>query len=155
MPVTPIQPLCACPPDSTYTLLKKLLNNLSFVLRQIDPSFTGSVANMSSCPCTELGILQAINRVLIDFAASYAGASQKGRTAIVAGQQNYDIVFDTPFDVAPEFFEAGVLMVSSSGETFIVAADLSTLTAAGVTVWLSGIPSSASNGSYITWVAIP
>lgn len=149
-----IQPLCACPGDNQYTLLAKLNNNLAYVLRQIDPDFVGISVNMSSCPCTPLQILQAINRNLISFSASFAGASQSGKVALVAGTQNYNIVF-SGLIAAPDFFDATVQMVNNSGEIFTVEADLSTLTSDGVTVWLSGIPTAASTGAYINWLAIP
>lgn len=78
---------------------------------------------------------------------------QQGVVSIVVGTQSYAIVFSPAFASVPTFFGAGILMVSSSGETFEVAADLSTLTASGVTVWLSGVPTAASTGSKINWMA--
>ena len=78
---------------------------------------------------------------------------QTGRVALVAGTQSYAIVFSPAFSAAPGFFGASILMVNSSGETFDVVADLSTLTASGVTVWLSGVPTAASTGAFINWIA--
>ncbi len=77
---------------------------------------------------------------------------QTGTTPLVAGQQSYAISFSPAFAIPPVFFPS-VQMSSSSGEIFIVNADVSTLTATGVTVWLSGIPTVASLGGNITWEA--
>ncbi len=77
----------------------------------------------------------------------------KGNVALVAGQQSYAIVFGAGFGAAPTFLTANVQMPSSSGEVFEVAPDLSTLTATGVTVWLSGVPTAASTGGVINWGA--
>jgi len=82
-----------------------------------------------------------------------ATVQQKGTVAIVAGTQSYAITFPSAFGSAPTFFGANVQMVNSSGEVFTVVADLSTLTASGVTVWLSGIPTAASTGAFINWIA--
>ena len=81
------------------------------------------------------------------------GVSQTGRVAIVAGTQSYNISFAAGFSAAPTYFGASIMMVNSFGETFDVVADLSTLTTTGVTVWLSGVPTSASTGAYISWSA--
>ncbi len=81
-------------------------------------------------------------------------APQLGSVAIVEGQQSYDITFPVPFSEVPGFFDATIAMASSSGEIFTASADLSTLTETGVTVWLSGIPTSASVGSLIQWYAV-
>lgn len=152
----PIQYLCACPPDSEITLLAKLNNNLNVLLKLLYPSFVGNAVNMAACPCTPLQILQSINRNIILAAAAAGGASaQTGRMALVNGQQSYAIVFPTPFAAVPDFVDASVMMVSSSGENFFANVDLSTLTVNGVTVWLSGVPTAGSVGSYLTWTAIP
>jgi hypothetical protein len=82
-----------------------------------------------------------------------AGVEQKGVVALVAGTQNYDIVFPVPFASAPTFFDAPIQMPNSNGEVFEAVADRSSLSATGVTVWLSGIPTAASAGGYINWIA--
>ena len=82
-----------------------------------------------------------------------ASVQQTGTVALVAGTQSYAIVFSPAFSAAPGFIGGSVLMPTSSGETFEVAFDLSTLTASGVTAWLSGIPTAASAGGSINWLA--
>ena len=77
----------------------------------------------------------------------------KGTVALVAGTQSYAITFGAGFSVAPTFLSGSVQMVNSSGEVFDVAFDLSSLTASGVTAWLSGVPTAASTGGYINWAA--
>jgi hypothetical protein len=81
-------------------------------------------------------------------------ATQTGSIALVAGQQSYAITFPTSYSAVPTAFIPTVQMPNDSGEVFEVSADLSTLTENGVTVWLSGVPSSASDGGYINWIAI-
>lgn len=83
-----------------------------------------------------------------------ASSLQKGVMPLVVGQQSYVIVFPVAFAAAPSYFDAPVQMVNSTGEVFTAEPDLTTLTAAGVTVWLSGIPTGASTGSRINWLAI-
>jgi hypothetical protein len=78
---------------------------------------------------------------------------QTNDVALVNGQQSYAITFNTPFASVPPFFEAQIFMVSSSAEAFFATPDYSTLTASGVTVWLNGIPTAASAGSFIRWNA--
>jgi hypothetical protein len=82
-----------------------------------------------------------------------SSVQQTGNVALVAGTQSYAIVFSPAFGAAPGFIGGSVLMPTSSGETFEVAFDLSTLTASGVTAWLSGIPTAASDGGSINWIA--
>ncbi len=82
-----------------------------------------------------------------------ANVTQTGSTPLVAGQQSYVIAFPVAFSVAPTFIPT-VNMPNDSGEVFEASADLSTLTADGVTVWLSGVPSAASAGGTISWVAV-
>lgn len=79
--------------------------------------------------------------------------AQTGLVPLIDGQQSYAIVFSQAFQNAPAFFNPTVQMPSSSGEVFSVSADISTLTANGVTVWLSGVPSAASVGGFINWYA--
>ncbi len=74
-----------------------------------------------------------------------------GDVPLVVGQQSYNIVFSPAFAAIPTSFSAQVQMASSGSEIFFVNADVSTLTASGVTVWLSGIPTAASTGSVINW----
>lgn len=82
-----------------------------------------------------------------------SAVQQTGSVAIVAGTQSYAVVFSPAFASAPSFFGANAQMVNDSGEVFSVVADLSSLTASGVTVWLSGVPTAASTGAYINWIA--
>lgn len=77
---------------------------------------------------------------------------QTGRTALVDGQQSYTITFAPAFASVPSLFAPSLEMVSSSGEIFDLAFE--SLTATGCVVWLSGVPSSASAGSYINWYAL-
>lgn len=81
-------------------------------------------------------------------------STQTGLVPLVEGQQSYDIVFSPEFTSAPSFFDATVRMPSSSGEVFTVEMDAATLSTTGVTVWLSGVPSAASTGGYINWMAL-
>lgn len=94
------------------------------------------------------------------YAPSGAGATppptsvqQSGKVNIVAGTQSYAITFSPAFTSAPSFFGASVQMVNSSGEVLMAVADLSALTASGVTVWLSGVPTASSTGAKINWLA--
>jgi len=80
-------------------------------------------------------------------------ALQKGNVALVSGQQSYAIIFTTPFAATPTFLTGSVQMPNSSGESFDVVFDLSTLTTSGVTAYLSGVPTGASTGGYINWGA--
>jgi len=84
---------------------------------------------------------------------SNKGVVQKGTVALVAAQQSYAITFSPAFATAPTSFGAEVQMPNSSGEAFFATADLSTLTTSGVTVWLNGVPTSASVGGVINWRA--
>lgn len=76
---------------------------------------------------------------------------QIGLVALVDGQQSYAVVFTPAFAAAPALFTPSLRLANSSAESF----DLSytDLTASGCTVWLNGIPTSASAGSYINWYA--
>lgn len=78
---------------------------------------------------------------------------QTGLVALVAGTQSYAVVFAPAFASAPSFFGAEIQMPSSSGETFEAVVDRSSLTASGITVWLSGVPTAASAGGKINWIA--
>ena len=81
-------------------------------------------------------------------------ASQSGTVLLVAGQQSYVISFSPAFDSVPTLMNPAIFMPSSSGEIFEASFDASTLTVNGVTVWLSGIPTAASAGGYISWYAV-
>lgn len=90
---------------------------------------------------------------------TYAGATvpaafdgQTASTPLVDGQQSYAIVFPTTFEDLPVFADGIVpLLVGGNGELFSCA--IESLTTTGMTVWLSGIPSSASAGQSLTWYA--
>jgi len=77
----------------------------------------------------------------------------QGKIPLVAGQQSYDITFSPNFPALPTGLELSLAMPSDSGEIFSVAAAWNTLSVSGVTVWLSGVPTSASDGGYILWSA--
>lgn len=83
-----------------------------------------------------------------------SAATQTGVIALVEGQQSYVIAFPVGFGSTPSYFNAAVQMPTDSGEVFTADADLSTLTATGVTVWLSGVPTAASAGGRINWLAV-
>jgi hypothetical protein len=76
-----------------------------------------------------------------------------GSLAIVVGQQSYAITFSPAFGVAPTSFLPTIFIPNDTGEIFAVSADLSTLTATGVTVWLNAVPTSASSGGFVNWRA--
>jgi hypothetical protein len=81
--------------------------------------------------------------------------NQSGKTALVVGQQSYAINFASPFGSGDIPVVTGsVLMPNSSGEVFEVSVDYSTLTVNGCTLWLSGVPTAASSGGYLSWIAI-
>src|SRR6478736_5900977 len=82
-----------------------------------------------------------------------ANVTQTGSIALVAGQQSYVIAFPIAFGNTPTFLPT-VNMPNDSGEVFEASPDISTLGINGVTVWLSGVPSSASAGGTISWLAI-
>jgi len=105
---------------------------------------------------TRFAVLQRWLKLLADNITGGGGGGttlQKGNVALVNGQQSYAIVFTTPFASAPTFLTGIVQMPNSSGEAFDVVFDLSTLTAIGVTAYLSGVPTAASTGGYINWGA--
>lgn len=74
-----------------------------------------------------------------------------GRIALVAGQQSYQVSFTPPFAAAPNGMFPTVQMPNDSGD--VLAASYSDITAYGCTVWLSGVPTSASAGGFIAWMA--
>lgn len=80
--------------------------------------------------------------------------TQTGLVPLVAGQQSYAIVFAPAFAALPSFADATVQMPNDSGEVFAASIDRSSLTASGCTVWLTGVPTSASIGGYINWAAL-
>lgn len=82
-----------------------------------------------------------------------SSVQQRGLVNLVAGTQSYAIAFSPVFASAPGFVGAQVQMPSGSGEVLSAAIDLSTLTASGVTVWLNGVPTAASTGGKINWIA--
>src|SRR5512140_1704346 len=80
--------------------------------------------------------------------------TQTGTVPLVAGQQSYAIAFPTSFGADPSFISAQVQMPNSSGEVFEASVDQSSIAPTSVTVWLSGVPSSASAGGFINWLAV-
>lgn len=104
------------------------------------------------------GSLQAGDAIpIVRAGVNYQATPQvvTGRIALVAGQQSYAINFGGAFPVDPPssvWFE--IEQPNSSGELFIHGKDLSSLTNVGVTLWLAGKPTTASNGGYIRWNAI-
>lgn len=82
-----------------------------------------------------------------------ADVQQAGTVDLVAGTQSYAIAFSPAFASVPSFVGAQVQMPSDSGDVLFAAVDLSTLTASGVTVWLNGVPTPASTGGKINWIA--
>lgn len=107
---------------------------------------------------TVVGPLQAGDVMpIVRGGANYGATPQviTGRTALVSGQQSYAISFGAAFAGTPPssvWFE--IEMPNSSGELFTHGKDLSSLTNLGVTLWLSGKPTAASNGGYIRWNAM-
>lgn len=77
---------------------------------------------------------------------------QNGRTVLVAGQQDYTVTFPSPYQVNPYSVTPSVMMPGSSGEVLQASVDYSTLTRAGCTIRLNGLPTSASEGGYIDWL---
>lgn len=113
-------------------------------------SFVGVQVNSGACGCTEIQILQIINRNLIAGIAAIAGggAVQAGVEALAAADTSKAIVFPTAFAAAPA---PQAILVSPTGGTSIAARiDLSTLTANGMTVRFSAIPAS---GWVLSWIA--
>lgn len=82
---------------------------------------------------------------------SSGGSDQTGSVAIVDGQQSYAVVFSPAFASKPSYFDASVEMPSSVGEVFAIS--YSDLDENGCTVWLSGVPTAASDGGFINWSA--
>ncbi len=80
-------------------------------------------------------------------------STQLGTIALIDGQQSYSIIFNPAFDQVPVNVFLTLAMPNSSGESFSISFDVSSLTENGVTAWLSGIPSAASVGGYIYWEA--
>jgi hypothetical protein len=79
-------------------------------------------------------------------------STQTGSVALVAGQQSYDITFPVAFAATPSYFSPAIEMPDDNGEVFETS--YAELTATGVRVWLSGVPTSASDGGYVKWLAI-
>lgn len=79
--------------------------------------------------------------------------TQSGIVPLVVGQQSYAVIFPTPFTSAPSSIQVDVQMPNSSGEAFFGTVDASSITVTGFTVWLSGVPSSASVGGNVNWLA--
>lgn len=77
-----------------------------------------------------------------------------GNIPLVDGQQSYNLVFSQAFSAPPDSLMLTVSLPNSSGEILIANYDQSTLTDTGVTIWLSGVPSSASVGGFINYVAM-
>ena len=78
---------------------------------------------------------------------------QKGMAVVTSGNQSVALVFPAAFQSAPSFFSpGGVGMPDSVTGQLTVTFDNSTLTASGVTLWLSA-PAPAS-GYVIPWLAI-
>lgn len=80
-------------------------------------------------------------------------ATQQGSVALVDGQQSYAIVFPVQFASNPRVFPT-VAMPNDSGEVFSATVDESSVTTLGCTVWLSGVPSAASVGGLLNWMAL-
>lgn len=105
---------------------------------------------------TRFAVLQRWLKLLANNLSGGGGGGtivRSGTVNIVAGTQSYNISFGGFFVGTPSFFTAQVQMPNSSGESLDVTADLSTLSASGVTVWLSAIPTAASAGGKINWGA--
>lgn len=79
-------------------------------------------------------------------------STQTGSVSLVVGQQSYDIVFPVVFSAIPSFFSPTIEMPDDNGEVF--EASYAELTAVGVRVWLSGVPTAASTGGYVKWLAV-
>jgi len=108
-------------------------------------------ANPASWPVVPTTVQQAL-----DDLAGGGGAVgvQAGRVALVNGQQSYAIVFPTPFSAPPQKIDPFIMMASSTGELFVAGVDLTTVTVNGCTIWLNGVPTAASTGGYLGWIAI-
>lgn len=74
-----------------------------------------------------------------------------GSIPLVESQQSYSLEFDPPFTRIPSFFKATVAMPSSSGEIFKAAAVAPS--ASSATITLDAVPSAASVGGFINWLA--
>lgn len=134
--------------------LKLAVQNASITIPMSDPLLTD--INYGDSEGTKWAKLQRWMTLLAENITSGGGGGttlKKGTVNLVAGTQSYAIAFSPAFSAAPTFLTGSVQMVSSSGEVFDVAFDLSSLTASGVTAWLSGIPTAASAGSKINWGA--
>lgn len=79
-------------------------------------------------------------------------STQTGLIPLVEGQQSYVVTFSPVFSGTPSFFAPSVRMPDSSGEVF--EATYEGLSATGCTIWLSGIPTGASTGGYVNWIAL-
>jgi hypothetical protein len=104
------------------------------------------------------GPLQQGDVIPIDRGGANYGANPQvvtAKVALVVGQQSYAINFGGVFAAAPSAVWFEIEMPNSSGELFSHGFDGSSLTAAGVTAWLSGIPTAASTGGYLIWHAVP
>lgn len=134
--------------------VKQACINASITIPMSDPLLRDLTTSDSEG--TRFAVMQRWLALLANNITGGGGGSttlQKGNVALVDGQQSYAIVFTTPFGAVPTFLTGSVRMPNSSGEAFEVVFDLSTLTANGVTAYLSGVPTAASVGGFINWGA--
>lgn len=69
---------------------------------------------------------------------------QSGTTPLLIGTQSYVIAFPVVFAVAPTKVPAWTQLFTSTGEIFLASVDESTITTAGCTIWLNGVPSATA-----------
>lgn len=76
---------------------------------------------------------------------------QKGSVNLVAGTQSYAVVFSPALTGVPSVVDIQVYMNDADGESLVATPQKDTVTAAGFTFWLSGVPVDA--GGVAKWTA--
>lgn len=115
------------------------------------PSFTGIQVNTGACGCSELQILQVINRNLVAAFTSVASSSvQSGVEALALNDASKAVVFPVAFASAPSVV-AMIIAPDNTGFVVSLVADESTRTVAGVTfLFGASIPAA---GYKLAWLA--
>lgn len=110
-------------------------------------AFTGNYNDLNNLPVFGSAAFVDISYFLVAWTAK---TQQMGQEPLVAGQQSYDIVFTATMDEAPKVY-AQVMMTDGTGELFFAVTQRDMITATGLRIWLSGVPSVSAG--FIQWKA--
>ncbi len=76
---------------------------------------------------------------------------QTGSVNLVAGTQSYSVLFSPALTGTPTVVDVQVYMNDSDGEVLFASVQKDTVSSAGFTFWLSGVPS--DTGGVAKWTA--